>query len=166
MPAAVGYTPHCRFHRHIRAAGVNCLPKPCSVVPCVWRGHNKPWKHCSNKPRKTAGCASSHQAPLEDTQSVRNSYATPVCPRGYQIRRAKPDEADQVAELNAEVPQSTKSACISVSCVHVCSLLAYQIAQAVNQKSMSLFKISVAHIPGLCMAGIQGHEPWSVETIH
>lgn len=119
MLAAVGTTPHCRLPKHTRAAGFSSVLKPCSVKSFVWPGPKK-GSTCSNKLRKSAGCASSHRSPLEDTQSVPASHATPVCPSGYRIRRAEPDEADQVAELNAEVHVRDKACvnrCILPACV-------------------------------------------------
>ena len=167
MPTAFRNTPHCRLHKHTRAAGVNSLLKACSVGPLVWRGHSKS-STCSNQLRKSASCASSDQTPLKNTQSVPASHAIPVCPCGYQIRRAKPDEADQVAELNAEVHLQNKHTCISVYCLHACPHDHLHVGSlySESEEEILIFRVFAAHVPGLCMAGIQGHDPWSVEAIH
>lgn len=112
MPTTVGYAKHCRVHIQSSVVSVNALLRPCSVEPFVWRGHNKG----SNTVRTTVSCVSSQQSPLQDTQSTPASRSTPACPHGYQIRRAKPDEADQVADLNAEV---------NVACTSKCCMPAY-----------------------------------------
>lgn len=102
MPAIVNCAQHCRFRTPTCVAVVECLLRPCSPRPLAWRGHNRGSKRSSTI-RQPTSCVHSQQDLLGSNQNVSASHAPPSCPPGYQIRRARPDEADQVAELNAEV---------------------------------------------------------------
>ncbi|KAL3151350.1 hypothetical protein ABBQ38_013183 [Trebouxia sp. C0009 RCD-2024] len=100
MPAIVVYAQHSRTHRTTCTDVVESLLRPCSIRPTAWRGHKKHSKrnHTFRKP----SCVTSQQGQLGNKQKVPASHDVRSCPPEYQIRRARLDEVDQVADLNAE----------------------------------------------------------------
>ena len=170
MPAIFGYSQSCRTHRPTCAAVVDSLLRPYSFRPVAWRGHDSCRKR-KNLVRKPVSCGVSQRVHLGNSQNGSASHAQPSCPPEYQIRRARPDEADQVADLNAEVRCQTKLArCVACWILQACSacmsvLRTFHVSMQTVQ-SISLCRLSHACVPGLCVASIQGYEPGAAEAIY
>lgn len=103
MPVAVVSTKSGSSSTFTSKPSLTRLLRSCSLPkPALWQDH----KRLSRRANKSRSCdyiAASQQDSAEAARPIQSSLSAPECPPAYRIRSVRPEEADQIAALNATV---------------------------------------------------------------